>query len=83
MTDCQRFRAQVYLEEDARGYMDRAAISSADSSPNRARSWQRVCQLLSRKQDRIEPIKALSLLPGEVGSSAEEGFCKRRLTVWL
>ena len=57
---------QVYLEEDTRGYMERSSRDLAELGPKKSRSWQRVCQLLSRKQDRIEPVKALTLLPGEV-----------------
>lgn len=57
---------QVYLEEDSRSYLERTSSTATELSPKKAKSWQRVCQLLSRKQDRIEPVKALMLLPGEV-----------------
>ncbi len=59
---------QVYLEEDSRGYMERSSKDMAELGPKKSRSWQRVCQLLSKKQDRIEPVKALTLLPGEVST---------------
>ncbi|KAK9866881.1 hypothetical protein WJX84_002836 [Apatococcus fuscideae] len=67
---------QVYLEADSRGYPDRSASASGAST---SQSWERVCQLLSRKQDRIEPLKALSLLPGEVPLHVVLPFVKSSL----
>ena len=52
---------QVYLERK-----DSDPHSSQQGAAPDSSNWEEVARLLGRKQDRIEPLHALQLVPGEV-----------------
>ena len=54
---------QILLERDPAG---QAQPPEASAQQPDGRSWAAVAALLSRKHERLDPTKALHLLPGQV-----------------
>ena len=61
-------RAQILLEKKPQQSAE--DVGAADKQPPDSQSWAAVAALLSRKHDRLDPTRALHLLPGQVGMLA-------------